>query len=108
MGKQLIQRLMMIRLSDTNHVWSTRVARLDESLMKVVCIAPFVLRAHLRARGSMCIHPILSVRNLGILSRADRSIYRGLLSDTVTTAHSVAVLSKERRRRNAWSDLIPR
>jgi len=45
MGKQLIQRLMVIRVSDTNHVWSIRVVWLDESLMKVVCIAAYTIRS---------------------------------------------------------------
>lgn len=99
---------MVTCVSDTNHVRSTPGTRLDESLMKVVCIAAYTIRAHLRARsprvqtrGPMYTHTILSICNLDILSRADRSIYRGLLSDTVTTAHNVAVLSKGRRRRNA-------
>lgn len=70
--------------------------------MKVVCIAAYTIRsphAHLRtrspraykhARPYVYTRTILRIRNLGILSRADRGIYRGLLSDTVTTAHSVA------------------
>lgn len=69
---------MVTRVSDTNHVRSTRIVRLDESLMKVARIAAYTIRSlcTTSAPWSLRICAILSIRNLDIPSRADWTILR--------------------------------
>lgn len=83
---------MVTRVSDTNHVRSTRVVRLDESLMKVAhCgIHHSLLSMHNERNGALRVPVQSSLDVISVFHREQIGLSCELFPDIVITASSIA------------------